>query len=158
MQIFVTFSPAFIAKIAHPQLSAPAVPDDAYQRIGDYMMPSFPPQPSDLGFLFETRHGVPEFCEAAHALWQQGMFQRLLVSGGKTGGHARSEAEFIGERLLALGMPASSLILETAATNTGENVLLGRATVAEHMDVESIRSVLVIGKVCSVRRYLMTLR
>ena len=73
------------------------MPHDAYQHIGDYMMPLFPPQPSDLGFLFGTRHGVPEFCEAAYALWREGMFQRLLVSGGTTGGQARSEAELIGE-------------------------------------------------------------
>ena len=134
------------------------MPNDAFQHIGDYMMPVFPPQPSDLGFLFGTRHGVPEFCEAAYALWRQGMFARLLVSGGRTGGQPRSEAELIGERLVELGMPASSLILETAATNTGENVILGRAAVAQSMDLASVRSVLVIGKVCSTRRYLMTLQ
>lgn len=131
---------------------------DTFQHIGDYMMPVFPPQPSDLGFLFGTRHGVPEFCEAAHTMWKAGIFQRLLVSGGNTRGQPRSEADVIGEQLVALGMPASSLILETAATNTGENVRFGRALVAEHMDLASIRSVLVIGKVCSTRRYLMTLQ
>jgi len=134
------------------------MPHDAFQHIGDYMMPAFPPQPSDLGFLFGTRHGVPEFCEAAYALWHGGMFQRLVVSGGATGGQFHTEAELIAERLVALGMPASNLILETAATNTGENVRFGRAAVAEQMDLASIRSVLVIGKVCSTRRYLMTLQ
>ena len=134
------------------------MPNDAFQHIGDYMMPLFPPQPSDLGFLFGTRHGVPEFCEAAYALWREGMFQHLLISGGKTGGQPLSEAELIGQCLVALGMPASRLILETAATNTGENVRFGRAAVAEQMEVAAIRSVVVIGKVCSTRRYLMTLQ
>lgn len=128
------------------------------ERVAAYMMPSFPPAPSDLGFLFGTRHGVPAFCEAAHALWRAGMFERLLVSGGATAGEARAEADIIGERLVGLGMPASSLILETAATNTGENVRFGRARVAEVMDADAIRSVLVIGKACSTRRYLMTLQ
>jgi uncharacterized SAM-binding protein YcdF (DUF218 family) len=128
------------------------------QRIADYVMPAFPPAPSDLGFLFGTRHGVAEFCEAAHALWQGGMFKRLLVSGGATAGQPRPEAEVIGERLVQLGVPESVLILETAAVNTGENVLLGRARVAQAMDDAAIRSVLVIGKVCSTRRYLMTLQ
>lgn len=128
------------------------------QRIADYVMPAFPAIPSDLGFLFGTRHGVGEFCAAAHALWQDGMFKRLLVSGGCTGNVPRSEAEVIGERLLQLGVPESALILETAATNTGENVQLGRAKVAELMDIAAIRSVVVIGKVCSTRRYLMTLQ
>jgi len=128
------------------------------QHIADYMMPSFPPRPSDLGFLFGTRHGVAEFCQTTLALWQQGMFKRLLVSGGRTGGRARSEAEVIGEELVRLGVPESVLILEHAATNTGENVIYGRQKVAKMMDVSAIRSVLVIGKVCSTRRYLMTLQ
>lgn len=128
------------------------------QLIADYMMPVFPASPSDLGFLFGTRHGVPEFCEAAYALWRDGMFRRLLVSGGRTRGMPESEAELIGERLVRLGVPESVLILETLAANTGENVLFGRARVAEAMDLDAIRSVVVIGKVCSTRRYLMTLQ
>jgi len=132
-------------------------PDDL-QRIAQYMMPSFPPRRADLGFLFGTRHGVPEFCAAAHALWVDGMFERLLVSGGCTAGIERAEADIIAEGLLALGMPASSLILETQATNTGQNVVLGRARVAEEIDIASVRSVVVIGKACSTRRYLMTLQ
>jgi uncharacterized SAM-binding protein YcdF (DUF218 family) len=128
------------------------------QRIGDYMMPAFPPQPSDLGFLFGTRHGIPEFCAATHALWTEGMFKRLLVSGGRTGGQARAEADIIGEELVRLGIPESVLIRETAATNTGENVRFGRARVAQAMDLAAVRSVLVIGKICSTRRYLMTLQ
>lgn len=134
------------------------MPQTDLQYIADYIMPVFPAAPSDLGFLFGTRHGVDEFCEAAHALWQRGMFKRLLVSGGCTGNVARPEAEIISERLMALGIPESVLILETAATNTGENVQLGRARVAEVMGPDAIRSVVVIGKVCSTRRYLMTLQ
>lgn len=128
------------------------------QRIAEYVMPSFPARPSDLGFLFGTRHGVPEFCAASCQLWQDGMFARLLVSGGRTGDAPLAEAEVIGERLVKLGLPASALILETAATNTGENVQLGRARVAEVMDLAAIQSVVAIGKICSTRRYLMTLQ
>lgn len=128
------------------------------QHIADYVMPAFPPRPSDLGFLFGTRHGVAEFCQAALALWNGGMFKRLLVSGGRTGGIARSEAAILGEELVRLGIPESVLILEHAASNTGENVIYGRQKVAEMMDVSAVRSVLVIGKVCSTRRYLMTLQ
>lgn len=132
--------------------------NDDIQRIADYVMPSLPPCASDLGFLFGTRHGVPEFCEAAHALWQEGMFSRLLVSGGRTGSAPQAEADVIAERLVALGIPESVLILETAASHTGENVRFGRARVAEVMDLAAIRRVLVIGKICSTRRYLMTLQ
>jgi uncharacterized SAM-binding protein YcdF (DUF218 family) len=129
------------------------------QRIAAYVMPAFPPpQRSDLGFLFGTRHGVPEFCQTAWTLWQQGMFTRLLVSGGQTGTLVRTEAEVIGEELARLGMPASALILETAAIHTGENVIFGKRSIGAVMELESVRSVLVIGKICSTRRYLMTLQ
>jgi uncharacterized SAM-binding protein YcdF (DUF218 family) len=126
--------------------------------IADYIMPSFPACVSDLGFLFGTRHGVPEFCKATHELWQNGMFKHLLVSGGQTGSSPVAEADMIAEQLIRLGIPESVLILEAAATNTGENVRFGRARVAEVMDLAAIRSVVVIGKACSTRRYLMTLQ
>lgn len=130
---------------------------DDLLHISRYVMPAVPAQPSSLGFLFGTRHGVEEFCQETYALWQAGMFERLLVSGGATAGDARPEAEVIAEHLVQLGVPESILILETQATNTGENVILGRRRVAEAMDVNQVDSVLVIGKVCAMRRYLMTL-
>jgi uncharacterized SAM-binding protein YcdF (DUF218 family) len=125
--------------------------------ISNYVMPALPLQPAKLGFLFGTRHGVEEFCLETHSLWQRGMFEHLLVSGGPTAGQEKPEALVIAERLAELGMPASSLILEPEATNTGENVILGRRKVAQVMDIEKVDSVLVIGKVCAMRRYLMTL-
>ena len=125
--------------------------------ISHYVMPVLPLQPAKLGFLFGTRHGIEEFCVETHTLWKRGMFERLLVSGGATAGQATSEALVIAERLIALGIPASILILECEAMNTGDNVILGRRKVAEQMDVNGIDSVLVIGKVCAMRRYLMTL-
>jgi uncharacterized SAM-binding protein YcdF (DUF218 family) len=131
---------------------------DDLQSIAEYIMPSFPACASDLGFLFGTRHGVTEFCEAAHGLWQNGMFSRLLVSGGRTGSLPLAEADIIAERLIGLGIPGSALILEKTATNAGENVRFGRARVAEVMDLAAIRSVVIIGKICSTRRYLMTLQ
>lgn len=134
------------------------MPHDDLHRIADYIMPSIPACASDLGFLFGTRHGVPEFCDAAYELWRGGMFSRLLISGGRTGASPLAEADVIAERLLALGMPDSILILETAAMNTGENVRFGRARVAEVMDIAAIRSIVVIGKICATRRYLMTLQ
>ncbi|WP_020654893.1 YdcF family protein [Massilia niastensis] len=125
--------------------------------ISAYVMPEVPLRPSDVGFLFGTRHGVDEFCASAHALWMRGMFRVLLVSGGVTPGDRRPEAEVIAARLLALGMPRAALVLETRATNTGENVILGRAALSARLDLAQVRSVLVIGKVCATRRYLMTI-
>jgi uncharacterized SAM-binding protein YcdF (DUF218 family) len=125
--------------------------------ISNYVMPALPLQPAKLGFLFGTRHGVEEFCRETYVLWQRGMFERLLVSGGATAGQAEPEALVIAGRLVELGIPESILILECEAMNTGDNVILGRRKVAETMDVNGVDSVLVIGKVCAMRRYLMTL-
>lgn len=125
--------------------------------ISRYVMPSVPLRPATLGFLFGTRHGVEEFCRETHVLWQRGMFERLLVSGGATAGQETPEAQVIGARLVELGVPPSILILECEATNTGENVLFGRRKVGQEMDLAAIDSVLAIGKVCAMRRYLMTL-
>ncbi|WP_426176363.1 YdcF family protein [Massilia sp. TWR1-2-2] len=131
---------------------------DELQRIAAYIMPSLPACASDLGFLFGTRHGVPEFCTVAQRLWQKGIFNRLLISGGRTGSMPLAEADMIAERLVGLGVPETAFILATAATNTGANVRFGRARVAEVMDLAAIRSVVVIGKMCSTRRYLMTMQ
>ena len=125
--------------------------------ISDYVMPALPLDPAKLGFLFGTRHGVEEFCRETYVLWQRGMFERLLVSGGATAGQVKPEALVIAERLVELGIPESILILECEAMNTGDNVILGRRKVAQEMDLADIDSVLVIGKVCAMRRYLMTL-
>lgn len=125
--------------------------------IADYVMPPVSEGRADLGLLFGTRHGVDEFCVAAYALWQRGMFPKLLVSGGATGAQAETEAEVIAGRLVRLGMPPEALVLEKAATNTGENVIFSRWLAEERFGQDGVKSLLVIGKVCSMRRYLMTL-
>lgn len=127
------------------------------QQIGRHVMPGVPLARCDIGFLFGTRHGVEEFCDEAYGLWRRGMFAKLLISGGATAGQAETEADIIGTRLRQLGMPASAMILEHAATNTGENVILGLAKLRESISLSSIGSVLAIGKICSTRRYAMTL-
>ena len=126
-------------------------------RIAEYVMPDLAEERADIGLLFGTRHGVEEFCLAAHSLWERGMFGKLVVSGGCTPGGRESEADVIGGRLLQLGRPREAMILEREATNTGENVTLAMRLLARMKELESIDSVLVIGKQCSMRRYLMTL-
>lgn len=125
--------------------------------IADYVMPPVPEQPADLALLFGTRHGVPAFCAATLSLWERGMFKLLVISGGKTRGQADSEAAVIAAGLLALGIPRDVMLLEEQAMNTGENVIYAREQVAGSIGLAAVASVLVIGKVCSLRRYLMTL-
>lgn len=120
-------------------------------------MPEVPQIKCDIAFLFGTRHGVEEFCTETYDLWRRGMFRKVLISGGYTAEARESEAEVLSEKLRQLGIPMSDLMLENAATNTGQNVIFGLAKLAEAMDISSIKSVLVIGKICSMRRYFMTL-
>lgn len=112
---------------------------------------------ADLGLLFGTRHGVEEFCRTAQDLWKRRMFTRLLISGGQTGGQEVAEAQVIANRVVQLGVPVEALILETEAKNTGENVIFSRRKAEEAMGTSAVGTLLVIGKVCAMRRYLMTL-
>ncbi|NGZ86051.1 YdcF family protein [Duganella sp. SAP-35] len=72
------------------------------------------------------------------------MFRHLLVSGGQTANLSRSEADVIAEELVRLGIPDDILILESEATNTGENVRFGRAKVAEVIGLDEIRTIATI--------------
>jgi uncharacterized SAM-binding protein YcdF (DUF218 family) len=120
-------------------------------------MPEVPLIECDIAFLFGTRHGIEDFCMETYDLWRRGLFRKVLISGGYTAQIRETEAEVISARLRQLGMPQSDLILENAATNTGQNVVFGLEKLADAMDISSIKSVLLIGKICSARRYLMTL-
>lgn len=125
--------------------------------IAQYVMPDVPEGKADLAIVFGTRHGVQEFCSSIHSLWEREMFGKLIISGGKTQGGDESEAHVIGTMLIELGVPRDVLILETEATNTGENVIFSRDKVAATVGLENVQSLLVIGKICSLRRYMMTL-
>ncbi|AVO59198.1 YdcF family protein [Pseudomonas chlororaphis] len=128
------------------------------QAIDNYVMPQMPAIRSDLALIFGTRHGVEEFCAAIATLWCARMFVRAIVSGGQTGGFPTVEARVVASRLMELGIPESTLLIEPAAMNTGENVRFARALTESQLAPEERRSILAVGKVCSARRYLMTLR
>ena len=127
------------------------------ERIGDYVMPERPAVRSDLALIFGTRHGVEDFCQAVVTLWHNGMFRKAVVSGGMTAGLHDSEAETMATRLMELGIPEHVLIIEPLAMNTGENVWRSRELAERMLPLEERRSVIAIGKICSARRYLMTM-
>ncbi|MEW7854559.1 YdcF family protein [Pseudomonas chlororaphis] len=132
--------------------------NEELQAIGDYVMPEIPATRSDLALIFGTRHGVEEFCAEIATLWHAQMFLRAIVSGGQTGECSTVEARVIASRLMELGIPETALLIEPTAMNTGENVRFARALAQSQLAPEERRSVLAVGKVCSARRYLMTLR
>lgn len=69
--------------------------------------------------------------DRAAELYHDGLFETAVVTGGNSPStrarFPRGEAVHYRERLLEQGMPDAAILLETEATNTGENLLLARA-------------------------------
>lgn len=68
--------------------------------------------------------------DCAYALFQQGMGEKIIVSGGiahtndlLNTGWDRPEAIIFKNRLLELGMKETDIIVEDKATNSGENII-----------------------------------
>jgi uncharacterized SAM-binding protein YcdF (DUF218 family) len=80
------------------------------------------------------------------------------VSGGATQGNPRTECAIIKEGMVAGGVPADLILEEHRATNTGENVLFGLPVIDAALGRQNIKSVICLGKICTARRYPMTLQ
>lgn len=126
-------------------------------RINSEHLISTPLRPADLLFVFGTRRGVGETVDAAVDLWRRGFFRYAIVSGGMTPGNSRTECEVIKQAMGAGGVPAALIFEEHCATNTGENVLFSLPVINAALGLNNMRSVICLGKICTARRYPMTL-
>jgi uncharacterized SAM-binding protein YcdF (DUF218 family) len=84
-----------------------------------------------VGRALERDHATPIYrARLAHAaeLFHAGLAPRVMVAGGLTGNATRSEAAVGCEHLLALGVPAASILLEDRSTHTLENLANVRQT------------------------------
>jgi uncharacterized SAM-binding protein YcdF (DUF218 family) len=101
--------------------------------------------------------GVATF---AAELYRAGLFPILVFSGGNSPTTAarfpRGEAAHYREHAMTLGVPDSAILVEPEAGNTGQNVSLSRAVLAEHG--YEPRSVLLISKPYMERRAYATCR
>ncbi|MFG2867677.1 YdcF family protein [Streptomyces sp. NPDC048338] len=93
-------------------------------------------------------------------LYQRGLFPVIVFTGATSrtteGRMPRGEAEHYRDRALELGMPASAILVEPNARNTGENIRLSRALLAEQgVDVTSV---LLVSKPYEERRAYATAR
>lgn len=59
-------------------------------------------------------------------LMTTGRALRAIVSGGKLGGDLRTEAEYLADELVRLGVPREQLLIELNANNTRENATLSK--------------------------------
>lgn len=134
------------------------IDSDLVERINREHVIETPVRPADLLFVFGTRHGVPEFIAEAVRLWQAGYYRHAIVSGGATAGNSEPEALVIKRGMVDGGVPAELVLTETAATNTGENVIFSLPILDKHLGLKNVSSLIAIGKLWASRRYLMTLQ
>ena len=116
-----------------------------------------PLKQADLLFVFGTRHGVAEFIEEAAQLWRDRLYRRAIVSGGNTPGGSEPEGIVMKQLMIEAGIPDEVILTETQASNTGENVTLSLPILEREIGLANIQSVIAMGKLCTSRRYLMTL-
>jgi uncharacterized SAM-binding protein YcdF (DUF218 family) len=115
-------------------------------------------KPADLLFVFGTRHGAPQFLAVIEDLWRKGMFRWALVTGGPTLGDPKTEAAVLADGLVAMGVPHDRILLEERARNTGENVTLSLPIIEQRLGLNSVGSLIAVGKYFTSARYLMTLQ
>ncbi|MEZ8140703.1 hypothetical protein A1OO_12965 [Enterovibrio norvegicus FF-33] len=103
------------------------------ETLWDYHQLGHAPQPSDCIFILGSND--VRVAEYAAALYRQGFAPYVMVSGGfgrfTKDEFDKTEAETFADVLMDEGVPESAIILETKATNTGENVSFGYQVMLE---------------------------
>jgi len=127
------------------------------KEIGDYMLVETPLAKADVCIVFGNHHPV-HMAEQAAKLYKQGYTSTIVVSGGvPVKGDGRLEAHYMRDVLLAKGVPASAILVEDKATNTGENVIFSKALLEKEKGVGAVKSIIALGHIQASRRFLMTL-
>ncbi|GGZ42534.1 YdcF family protein [Streptomyces rubiginosohelvolus] len=128
------------------------------QRLWDFQQMNHEPRPCSVGIGLGSHDlGV---ADVTVNLYQRGMFP-LIVFTGATSRTTRDrmpkgEAEHYRERALALGVPASAILVEPKARNTGENIDFVRVLLAGRgVDVSSV---MLVSKPYEERRAYATAR
>ncbi|WP_334663622.1 YdcF family protein [Streptomyces cyaneofuscatus] len=128
------------------------------QRLWDYQQMNHEPRPCSVGIGLGSHDlGV---ADVTVNLYQRGMFP-LIVFTGATSRTTRDrmpkgEAEHYRERALELGVPASAILVELEARNTGENINFARELLTGRgIDVSSV---MLVSKPYEERRAYATAR
>lgn len=124
--------------------------------VGEYMLVETPLAKADLCLLFGGER-ADELATRAAELYHQGYFPLIVVSGGVKTSKGELEAFQMFDVLRKNGVPASAILIEDKATNTGENVTCTMELLKKEGKFKDIKSVLGIGQIHGSRRFLMTL-
>lgn len=136
--------------IIQPEILASA------RTIWDYLNVSQAAEPADAIFVFGSSNR--RVSDQAAALFARRLADKILVTGNapqtKTAIFPEPEALVFAKKLIALGIPENALVLETASTNTGENIEFGMRGLRA-VGVEPIR-LLLVAKPPHMRRCIAT--
>ncbi|WP_405912793.1 YdcF family protein [Streptomyces sp. NBC_00963] len=128
------------------------------QRLWEFQQMGHEPRPCSVGIGLGSHDlGV---ADVTANLYRRGMFPLIVFTGATSRTTCdrmpRGEAEHYRERALELGVPASAILVEPKARNTGENVDFTRELLAERgVDVSSV---LLVSKPYEERRAYATAR
>ncbi|MEU5971228.1 YdcF family protein [Streptomyces globisporus] len=128
------------------------------QQLWDFQQMHHEPRPCSVGIGLGSHDlGV---ADVTVDLYQRGMFPLIVFTGATSrttrDRMPRGEAEHYRERALELGVPASAILVEPKARNTGENINFSRALLEERsLDVSSV---LLVSKPYEERRAYATAR
>ncbi|MGW8363388.1 YdcF family protein [Streptomyces wedmorensis] len=128
------------------------------QRLWDYHQMGHTPRPCSVAIGLGSHDlGV---ADTAVDLYRRGMAPLLVFTGATSpttrGRMPRGEAVHYQERAIELGVPASAVLVEPRARNTGENIRFSRALLNEAGI--TVSSVLLISKPYEERRSYVTAR
>jgi len=114
------------------------------------------PEHADVAFVFGSMSNTP--AQIAARLYQDGVVDHIVLTGGINRESGKLEAENRLRVLSAEGIPDQKIIFESKSTNTMENVCFAREVMAEKLDLARIKSVVAVAKWYHSRRAVMTLK
>ena len=125
------------------------------------MLPKTQLKPADLLIVFGTTYGIDLFVENIVSLYQKGFCKYVLCTGGNVaryGTKTEAESVIIMDLLVANGVPAEKILVETKSKNTGENLQFSIPILKEKFgSVDGINSIIGVGKIHATLRFLMTM-
>ena len=132
-----------------------------FHQIQAKMLPKTVLKPADLLIVFGTTYGIDLFVENIVSLYQKGFCKYVLCTGGnvaKYGTKTAAESVIIRDLLVANGVPAEKILVETKSKNTGENLQFSMPILEEKFGgVDGINSIIGVGKIHATLRFLMTM-
>lgn len=130
-----------------------------FRQIQAKMLPKTELKPADLLIVFGTTYGIDLFVENIMSLCQKGFCKYVLCTGGnvaKHGNKTAAESVIIKDLLVANGVPADKILMETASKNTGENLHFSIPILEEKFgSISNIKSMIGMGKIHATLRFLM---